>query len=89
MQLTFKLCFSTTTVTYDIPGHLTMDDFYRTTITKLRTGMNIGNKGHFYIIQGHGSECVDEDPPMLFDHGETVDKYFKTNYTTLYVRVFD
>ena len=89
MDLTFKLCFSTTTVTYDIPGHLTMDDFYRTTITKLRTGMNIGNNRRFYIIQGRGSECVDEDPPMLIDDNETVEKYFKTNDTTLYVRVWD
>ena len=89
MQLTFKLCFSTTTVTYDIPGHLKMDDFYRTTITKLRTDMNIGNNVRFYIIQGMGSKCVDEDPPMLLDDKITVDKYFKTNYTTLYVRVCD
>ena len=72
------------TVTYDIPGHLKMDDFYRTTITKLRSDMNITR---FYIIQGRGSECVDEDPPILIDDNETVEEYFKANDTTLYVRV--
>ena len=86
MQLTFKLCFSTTTVTYTVPGDMKMEDFYETTIGKLRSDMNITR---FYIIQGRGSECVDEDPPILIDDNETVEEYFKTNDTTLYVRVWD
>jgi hypothetical protein len=89
MELTFKLCFSTTTVTYTIPDKMDMDYFYRTTINKLRSDMNIGHGKKFYIIQGRGSECVDEDPPMLLGENETVGEYFKTNGTTLYVRLCD
>lgn len=88
MELTFKLCFSTTTVTYnDIPGDMNTEDFYHTIKSKLRADMKIANDMDFRIIQGRGSECVDEHPPMLVDENETVEEYFKTNDTTLYVRL--
>jgi hypothetical protein len=87
MELTFNLCFTTTTVTYnDIPGDMMMQDFYIDMKSKLR---NITNDLDFYIIQGRGSECVDEHPPMLIGENETVEEYFKTNDTTLYVRLRD
>jgi hypothetical protein len=87
MELTFNLCFTTTTVTYnDIPGDMRMKDFYIDMKNKLR---NITNDLDFYIIQGRGSECVDEHPPMLIGENETVEEYFKTNDTTLYVRLRD
>ena len=89
MELTFKLCFTATTVTYNVPGEMDMEWFYRTTINKLRNDMNIGDGKKFYIIQGRGSECVDEDPPMLLGENETVEEYFKSNGTTLYVRLHD
>ena len=89
MELTFKLCFSTTTVTYNVPGEMQMLEFYRITINKLRADMKIANDMDFRIIQGRGSECVDEHPPMLVDENETVEEYFKTNDTTLYVRLRD
>ena len=86
MEFTFNLCFTTTSVTYnDIPGDMSMHDFYQTTKTKLRSDMKIANDMDFYIIQGRGSVCVDDHPPMLFDENETVDEYFATNDTTLYV----
>jgi hypothetical protein len=61
------------------------EEFYKITINKLRNDMNIGDGKKIYIIQGRGSECVDEDPPMLVDENETVEEYFKSNETTLYV----
>ena len=85
MELTFKLCFSTKTVTYNVPGEMNTEEFYKITINKLRSDMNIGYGKKFHIIQGRGSECVDEDPPMLVDENETVEEYFKSNDTTLYV----
>ncbi|MFY7730094.1 MAG: hypothetical protein ACOVRN_11305 [Flavobacterium sp.] len=89
MELTFKLCFSTTTVTYNVPDEMDTEEFYKITINKLRSDMNIGDGKKFYIIQGRGSECVDEHPPMLVDENETVEEYFKSNDTTLYVRLHD
>lgn len=89
MELTFKLCFSTTTVTYNVPGEMSTENFYHTTKSKLRADMKIANDMDFRIIQGRGSECVDEHPPMLVDENETVEEYFKTNGTTLYVRLRD
>jgi len=87
MEFIFNLCFTTTTVTYnDIPGDMRMEDFYHTTKSKLRRDMKIATDSDFYIIQGRGSECVDDDPPMLFDDNETVEEYFATNDTTLYIQ---
>ena len=83
MEITCKLCSSPTTVTYTVSDKMDMSWFYRSTVKQLCTDMNLTS---CYIIQGRGSACVDEDPPMLIGEDETVATYFNTHDKTLYVQ---
>ena len=94
IQVCFKLCYTSKTVSYTVPCDQKMSDFYDKMKEDLCRDLSI--EGDFYILPGpelqyKGYEaCPEDHPPVLTDDVETVEEYCKGNKINLfYVRLDD
>ena len=96
IQVCFKLCYTSKTVSYTVPCDQKMSDFYDKMKEDLRRDLSI--EGDFYILPGpelqyKGYEaCPEDHPPVLTDDVETVEEYCnrnETNTNMFYVRLDD
>ncbi len=93
IQVCFKLCYTSQTINYTVPGDWSVEQFYFKMIHDLGRDLNI--KG-FCIVPGPElqhesySGCPEDYPPILLDDTETVEEYCNPNETNMfYVRLFE
>lgn len=79
VQVCFKLCFTSKTVSYTVPGDQRMSDFYLQMKGEVRR--DLGIDGDVLILPGPGLQykgyegSPEDHPPVLTDDTETVEEY--------------
>ena len=91
IQVCFKVCYTSQTISYTVPGDWSMEQFYGKMIHDLGRDLNIKD---FCIVPGPGlqhesySGCPEDYPPILLDDNETVEEYCEPNQINMfYVRL--
>jgi hypothetical protein len=102
VQVCFKLCFTSQTVSYTVPGDQKMSEFYVQMKGEVRRDLGIDEDNDFYILPGLGLQykgyeaCPEDHPPVLTDYVETVEEYCnrdeicnRNEIKMFYVRLWD